>query len=135
MQTGRRCAAGMYTGDGADGVSGGEALTGMDGCAHRLVGGTDTAGMIKGHHGFTGHDTGERDDTSCWGTDALATCGGEINAAMPRQPRLSWSVERAQRDERAKGRLGEKRRRLRGWASCAGSWLRLGRWRRRRRQE
>lgn len=94
----------------ADDLPGMHHVARMEPWAHRLVRDPQTsrssatacvtAGrrrrQLDDHHTSTTHRAGKRHDAVCGGEHWLAGASGEIDAAVPRKPRLRWRCERSQ---------------------------------------
>ena len=81
------------------GAPSGTAVARVHASTHGFVGGPQAGrGVVHADHTTTGDHPGEGDDTSAGGAHSESWPPGQVNATVPRQPRLWGRVEAAHND-------------------------------------
>jgi hypothetical protein len=111
VQARRHRATGVAGDQGADRLSGRHLLPGVDLWRDRLVRGPQPARVVDADHAEPGHRPGERHDTGAGGVHRGARGTGEVDAAVPGQPRARRWLERAGHPRDAGQRPPERARR------------------------
>ena len=94
MQTGRRKAVPPGQGQSSDDLTTGDSGTGGDGDQDRLVGRAQPP-VVNDHHAPSRHLAGEAHPACRHGEHRLTHGAGEIDAAVPRSPRVERRLERS----------------------------------------